>query len=99
MATKCFSKPGVAKNDKVAGAGSGRVATYLYPSKAKPFYTLFDRIKERFDTLEEAKDFIKIGWGLFYSIDDRDKISSVTAKKILDAYNKLEKQGVENDDD
>ena len=73
----------------MAGAGI-RGADYIPANKVKAFKTLFDKVRGHVGSHDGARAYIGLGGS---AVDDlhKGKVSATTAKKILDAYNKINK--------
>lgn len=84
------TRAGIDKNAKILG-GNSQYKSWVSGKQAESFKVLFEYIKKRIGTHKGAKKYV----GLSNKTDDnlnQGRISETTAKKILDAYNKLKEQ-------
>lgn len=72
--------------------GQGTSVDYLPKKQACIFIKLFNEIKEKVGSQNQAIKIIGIGFNPFYLMINEKKLSTNIAKKILDAHTKLFKK-------
>lgn len=70
-------------------AGGGTFKEWMPPNKVKPFIILWDRIKDKVGSYDEAVKAVKLGSDTVADMTKRNKLSVDTAQKILTFYNNL----------
>ena len=73
-------------------AVSGRTKPLVPKKKVKSFITLFDIISKRLKSIGKAEDYCGLSHATIYALRDKGFLTSDSARKILDAYNKIIKE-------
>ena len=81
--TKLATKRSVNKHN-----GDGRAADWIPGNRVKSFKVLFDRIRSKLGTYNEAREYIGLSAHTLNGLEN-GKISAVTGRKILEAYNRI----------
>ena len=78
------------KHDKTPGLVSE--VDYIPKNKIHLFKRLFNQIKEEIGSYDKARDYVGLSAGSLDKLE-KGKLSTVQAKKILDAHRKLNNKG------
>ena len=68
----------------------GKACVFMPEGKVNSFKTLFAAIQKEKGSERKAMEFVGIGYGTLYMMRD-DKLTEMIAKRIMSAYQKLQK--------